>query len=143
MDSSKKVSISIPFNLEDSSSVNEQELRRIKKTISTIHPDSFQITDNQERKLSIPILDISKPKKNDILKQGLLICTRIEKWYKKSVNLGEIELKKTRLRWRQFKAILYPDRLELYHFTVTKFVTRYTSYSNFNSFRIESLIQQS
>jgi hypothetical protein len=121
MDSSKKMSISIPLDLSDSSGVNEQEVSKINKTIKLIGQESFEIKNQVGKDLSIPIFDTKKPKKNDVLKEGLIICTRIEKWYKKSVNLGEIELKNTRLRWRQFKAVLYPDRLELYH-TVTLFL---------------------
>ena len=32
--------------------------------------------------------------------------------------MREVQLRKTRLQWKQFEAILKPDRLELYHVTV-------------------------
>lgn len=122
MDCNKKVSVSVPFELGDSTNIADAQ--ELKKIITSIQPTDSSELLPKAQELSIPIIDKNTPEKNQVLKQGLFICSRIEKWYKKSLNLGEIELKKTRLRWRQFKAILYPDRLELYHFTVKKsFVT--------------------
>ncbi|KAI9266074.1 hypothetical protein BY458DRAFT_512558 [Sporodiniella umbellata] len=55
-------------------------------------------------------------KKNETIKQGLVLCTRTEQWYaKKRTQVQEIKLRKTRLRWRRFVAVLKADRLELYH----------------------------
>ncbi|RCH83645.1 hypothetical protein CU097_002606, partial [Rhizopus azygosporus] len=55
-------------------------------------------------------------KKDEVLKEGLVLCTRIEQWYAKRHNgVKDIELRKTRMRWRRFYAVLRPDRLELYH----------------------------
>lgn len=58
-------------------------------------------------------------KKDEVLKEGLVLCTRIEQWYAKRHNgVKDIELRKTRMRWRRFYAVLRPDRLELYHAAV-------------------------
>lgn len=69
----------------------------------------------------IPIIEKKQRhyEKDEIIKQGLVLCTRTEQWYaKKRTRVKEIKLRKTRLRWRQFQAILRTDRLDLYHSTV-------------------------
>jgi hypothetical protein len=71
--------------------------------------------------LMIPIIERKQRiyEKDEIIKQGLVLCTRTEQWYaKKRTRVKEIKLRKTRLRWRQFQAILRTDRLDLYHSTV-------------------------
>ncbi|KAG1156450.1 hypothetical protein G6F37_007593 [Rhizopus arrhizus] len=71
----------------------------------------------------IPIIEKKQKRyeKDEIIKQGLVLCTRTEQWYaKKRTRVKEIKLRKTRLRWRQFQAILRTDRLDLYHSTTIK-----------------------
>ncbi|KAG1046515.1 hypothetical protein G6F43_011002 [Rhizopus delemar] len=71
----------------------------------------------------IPIIEKKQRhyEKDEIIKQGLVLCTRTEQWYaKKRTRVKEIKLRKTRLRWRQFQAILRTDRLDLYHSTTIK-----------------------
>ncbi|KAG0763023.1 hypothetical protein G6F16_003986 [Rhizopus arrhizus] len=71
----------------------------------------------------IPIIERKQRiyEKDEIIKQGLVLCTRTEQWYaKKRTRVKEIKLRKTRLRWRQFQAILRTDRLDLYHSTTIK-----------------------
>lgn len=67
---------------------------------------------------TLPIIEQNLPR-NDIIKQGLVLCTRIEEWYRTtSKNIVDVELRKRKHSWRQFHAILTKDRLELYHITV-------------------------
>ncbi|KAI8876538.1 hypothetical protein K501DRAFT_338019 [Backusella circina FSU 941] len=74
--------------------------------------------------LTVPIIE-QNLSKDDIIKQGLVLCTRIEEWYKTtSKNIVDVELRKRKQRWRQFQAILTKDRLELYHITTTKIKRR-------------------
>lgn len=58
--------------------------------------------------------------KETILKQGLVLCTQSEEWYtRRKSTMREMHLRKSRLRWRRFKAVLKPNRIELYHVTVS------------------------
>lgn len=77
----------------------------------------------EEYNTRIPLIESQQYyTKNKKIKQGLVLCTRTEEWYtKKKSTMREVQLRKTRLRWRQFRAVLKPDRLELYHVTVSLF----------------------
>lgn len=70
--------------------------------------------------LVIPVHQEQRPVQNDrVLKQGLVLCTRTAQWYtRKKSTTRELQLRKTRLRWRQFKAVLRADKIELFHVTV-------------------------
>ncbi|KAG0832683.1 hypothetical protein G6F19_006091 [Rhizopus arrhizus] len=88
-------------------------LKQQKKNMKSLEDESF-----------VRHYDLIKKvieKFDEIIKQGLVLCTRTEQWYaKKRTRVKEIKLRKTRLRWRQFQAILRTDRLDLYHSTTIK-----------------------
>ncbi|KAI8064272.1 uncharacterized protein B0P05DRAFT_476440 [Gilbertella persicaria] len=64
----------------------------------------------------VPMIEQLNPDKDRVIQQGLVLCTRTEQWYtRKKTTTRELQLRKTRLRWRRFKAVLKLDRLELYH----------------------------
>lgn len=79
------------------------------------------ITNNETSVQNTPKIPITRImqgsfEKDEVLKEGLVLCTRTEQWYAKQHNgTKNIELRKTRMRWRNFYAVLRPDRLELYH----------------------------
>ncbi|CEP17660.1 hypothetical protein [Parasitella parasitica] len=76
----------------------------------------------EEEGLIIPVVEVERRSTQDdkVIKQGLVLCTRTAQWYtKRKSTTGELQLRKTRLRWRQFKAVLKPDKIELYHVTTT------------------------
>lgn len=77
--------------------------------------------DEEEDNPTIPLIEHHRYYTKDmIIKQGLVLCTRTEEWYtKRKSTMREVQLRKTRLRWRQFKAVLKRDRIELYHITVS------------------------
>lgn len=77
--------------------------------------------DDEEETPTIPLIEHHRHyTKLMTIKQGLVLCTRTEEWYtKKKTTMREVQLRKTRLRWRQFKAVLKRDRIELYHITVS------------------------
>lgn len=77
-------------------------------------------SDVDKEDLIIPVIEERRYiEKDEIIKQGLVLCTRTAQWYtKKKSTTRELQLRKTRLRWRQFKAVLRPDKIELYHVTV-------------------------
>ncbi|KAI8378956.1 hypothetical protein BD560DRAFT_487846 [Blakeslea trispora] len=66
---------------------------------------------------TIPIIE--KPlieHKDQVIREGIVLCIQTKQWYsRRHSSTQELHLRRTRLRWRQFKAILWPDRLELYH----------------------------
>lgn len=70
--------------------------------------------------LIIPVTEQRKQyKREETIKEGLILCTRVEGRYtKKKTTTGELQLRKSRLRWRQFNAVLSSNKLELYHVTV-------------------------
>jgi hypothetical protein len=82
----------------------------------------FELSLDSNKDLIIPVVEQPKQyKQEQVIKEGLILCTRIEEWYtKKITTTEELELRKTRLRWRQFKAVLFPNKLELYHVTVKR-----------------------
>lgn len=85
---------------------------------------SFQTDEEEEEEYTvIPLTEQQfqqRYNKEAVIKQGLILCTRTEEWYtKKKTTMREVQLRKTRLRWRQFKAVLKPNRIELYHVTVS------------------------
>lgn len=88
-------------------------------------------SDVHKEDLIIPIIEERRYiKKNEIIKQGLVLCTRTAQWYtKKKSTTREIQLRKTRLRWRQFKAVLRPDKIELYHVTVCTAIINFYMHS--------------
>ncbi|KAI8372615.1 Pleckstrin homology domain-containing protein [Choanephora cucurbitarum] len=63
---------------------------------------------------TIPIIETPLAQaKDQIIREGQMLCIQTKQWYTKRHQ--ELHLRKKRLRWRQFKAVLWPDRLELYH----------------------------
>ncbi|GAA5816878.1 hypothetical protein MFLAVUS_010412 [Mucor flavus] len=72
----------------------------------------------QPENTTIPFVEHGRENTKQTLKQGLVLCTRTEEWYtRKKSTMREVQLRKTRLRWRRFKAVLKPNRIELYHVT--------------------------
>lgn len=74
----------------------------------------------------IPLLQTKRiaKKRNVIIKKGFLLCAMKMSWYRSEQNLtGElassVSLRQNRPRWREFEAVLYYDRLELYAITVS------------------------
>jgi hypothetical protein len=95
--------------------------KQINQPPSEVHKEDLIIPVIEERRYI---------KKNEIIKQGLVLCTRTAQWYtKKKSTTRELQLRKTRLRWRQFKAVLRPDKIELYHVTVCIAVANFTMHS--------------
>jgi hypothetical protein len=74
-----------------------------------------------EENTALPLIKYKRDyTQNNTIKQGLVLCTRTAEWYtKKKSTMREVQLRKTRLRWRQFKAVLKPNKIELYHVTVS------------------------
>lgn len=69
---------------------------------------------------TLPVIKFKRDSTDHVIKEGLVLCTRTAEWYtKKKTAMHEVQLRKTRLRWRQFKAVLRPNRIELYHVTVS------------------------
>lgn len=82
-------------------------------------PVSLRLTENT----TINFIEHERDNTKQTLKQGLVLCTRTEEWYtRKKSTMREVQLRKTRLRWRRFKAVLKPNRIELYHVTVRLFI---------------------
>lgn len=114
--------------------INSQKLNSLSIQISPPTPpatpeankkleglDSHEEEEEEEHHI-IPLIEEHNIlyNKQSIIKEGLVLCTRTEEWYtKKKTTMREVQLRKTRLRWRQFKAILRTDRIELYHVTVS------------------------
>lgn len=76
---------------------------------------------NGEENTALPLIKYKRDyTQNNTIKQGLVLCTRTAEWYtKKKSTMREVQLRKMRLRWRQFKAVLKPNKIELYHVTVS------------------------
>jgi hypothetical protein len=105
-------------------SVTNAKLKTQKNDPSMI-PHSYSNlplnTEDTKEDLIIPITEQRKQyRREESIKEGLILCTRVEEWYtkRKTTTTRELQLRKRRLRWRQFKAVLLPNRLELYHATV-------------------------
>ncbi|KAI8641170.1 hypothetical protein BD408DRAFT_444503 [Parasitella parasitica] len=79
-------------------------------------------SDTHKDDLIMPVIEEPRYAIQDdsVVKQGLVLCTRTAQWYaKRKSTTGELQLRKTRLRWRRFKAVLRRDKIELYHVTTT------------------------
>ncbi|KAI9483253.1 MAG: hypothetical protein EXX96DRAFT_648013 [Benjaminiella poitrasii] len=64
----------------------------------------------------IPIVEKQQQQEQTIIRKGFVLCTQMAQWYtRKKSTTRDIQLRKTRLRWRQFEAILYTKKIELYH----------------------------
>jgi hypothetical protein len=77
---------------------------------------------------SLPVIK-QRLKRSEVVKQSYLLCNRTEKWYTKKTKT-QVQLRQTRLRWRQFLAILSHDKLELFHITVRLETSRIKSCRN-------------
>lgn len=99
-----------PFTAATGAVAPNATTNQINQSPSDVHKDDLIIPVREEQR---------HVQKDQILKQGLVLCTRTAQWYtKKKSTTRELQLRKTRLRWRQFKAVLRPDKIELYHVTV-------------------------
>ncbi|CAO3612594.1 unnamed protein product [Mucor fragilis] len=100
-----------PFTAATGAVAPNATTNQINQSPSDVHKDDLIIPVREEQR---------HVQKDQILKQGLVLCTRTAQWYtKKKSTTRELQLRKTRLRWRQFKAVLRPDKIELYHVTTT------------------------
>lgn len=104
----------------------EVGLLSIRKSVQNT-TSKYEEEQVEEYNTTIPLIESQQYyTKNKKIKQGLVLCTRTEEWYtKKKSTMREVQLRKTRLRWRQFRAVLKPDRLELYHVTVSLFSLKF------------------
>lgn len=72
----------------------------------------------------VPLTEVKQEAASDEVKRGQLLCAVQISWYSRRASGSEtcrnhLQLRQTRLRWREFDAILKQDRLDLYLTTVS------------------------
>ncbi|GAN07400.1 hypothetical protein MAM1_0159d06897 [Mucor ambiguus] len=106
-----------PFTAATDAATSNATAYQINQSPSDVHEDDLFIPVHEEQRYV---------QKDQVLMQGLVLCTRTAQWYtKKKSTTRELQLRKTRLRWRQFKAVLRPDKIELYHVTTSATVASF------------------
>lgn len=110
----------IPHITTESTSINTQNATLIPQ-MNVEPPKQVKENTEGEERTTLPLIKYRREYSDqNIIKEGLVLCTRTAEWFtRKKSTMREVQLRKTRLRWRQFKAVLKPNRIELYHVTVS------------------------
>ncbi|KAI8139288.1 hypothetical protein BJV82DRAFT_257555 [Fennellomyces sp. T-0311] len=105
---------------------------RTTQTNDSVSSFATQRTMSMSSALSvIPLTDdgLSDSSNDGILMKGRLLCAIHMDWYSRRMSANEtsynhVRLRKSRLRWREFEAVLKADRMELYLVTNLVIKTR-------------------